>query len=237
MASRTLLINPSEEQKSSYLIANEALDCLINNLKVGEPISKAYSAAKNLVMQKNADLNVPANFGFGIGFNFKERKLTISAQNDTLVEEGMTFHVRVSLSGISKDPSRASVAIGDTIFVSGSGGEDNQILTQKINRGYAQISYVLDADVADDKKEESKEKKPVSAAKTDSTRKDKPKKDQSSEDGGDSYDDDDDEASVEDGSQEILKAGQTMEFRASRLRSKADDQLQKQNDIEDRKSN
>ena len=50
MASRTLLVNPSEDQKKAYIIANDALDCLIQNLKVGSPISAAYSAAKNLVM-------------------------------------------------------------------------------------------------------------------------------------------------------------------------------------------
>ena len=72
---------------------------------------------------------MPANFGFGIGFNFKERKLTISAQNETIVEPGMTFHVRVSLSGISKDPARSMVAIGDTIHVT---NEANQVLTKKI---------------------------------------------------------------------------------------------------------
>lgn len=35
MASRTLLVNPEDDQKSAYLIANEALDVAIKNLKVG----------------------------------------------------------------------------------------------------------------------------------------------------------------------------------------------------------
>ena len=58
--------------------------------------------AKNLIMQRNPDLNVPASFGFGIGFNYKERSLLINAVNETIVQPGMTFHVRMSLSGISK---------------------------------------------------------------------------------------------------------------------------------------
>ena len=41
--------------------------------------------AKNLIMQRNPDLNVPANFGFGIGFNYKERSLLINAVNETIV--------------------------------------------------------------------------------------------------------------------------------------------------------
>ena len=50
MASRTLLVDPTDEQKNAYIIANDALDTLINHLKVGEPIKSAYMAAKNLVM-------------------------------------------------------------------------------------------------------------------------------------------------------------------------------------------
>jgi nucleosome binding factor SPN SPT16 subunit len=49
MASRTLLVNPKDDQKQAYLIANDALDTLIKSLKVGSPISDAYVAAKNLM--------------------------------------------------------------------------------------------------------------------------------------------------------------------------------------------
>lgn len=42
MASRTLLVNPNDNQKIAYNIANEALDVCIKNLKVGEPIKNAY---------------------------------------------------------------------------------------------------------------------------------------------------------------------------------------------------
>ena len=50
MASRTLLVDPTEDQKKAYMIANDALDTLISHLTVGQPISAAYMAAKNLVM-------------------------------------------------------------------------------------------------------------------------------------------------------------------------------------------
>ena len=51
-------------------------------------------------------------------------------------------------------------------------------------------------------------------------------------------DSDDDEASAEEGSQEILKAGKELDFQKStRLRSKADNQKDKQNELEDRKGN
>ena len=49
MASRTLLVNPKEEQKKAYNTANEALDALVKSLEVGKPISDAYNAAKAVI--------------------------------------------------------------------------------------------------------------------------------------------------------------------------------------------
>lgn len=46
MASRTLLVNPKDDQKKAYQIAFEALDVLAKNLIVGQPIKNAYFAAK-----------------------------------------------------------------------------------------------------------------------------------------------------------------------------------------------
>ena len=237
MASRTLLVDPKPEQKQAYMVAYEALEMLVNSLEVGKPISAAYTAAKNLIMQSNANLNIPPNFGFGIGFNYKERQLMIKADNETLVEAGMTFHVRVALSGISREPARAIVAIGDTVLISDPGTPNRQ-LTSAIQKSYAEISYSLEESEDAAKKEETKEKKQAKEPKTDSTKKTNGKKaGQSSDDYDGSDDDDNDEASAEEGSQEILKAGQDLDFRKSRLRSKADAQSKKVNEAEDRKSN
>lgn len=49
MASRTLLVNPKDEQKKAYNTANEALDALVKSLEVGKPISDAYNAAKAVI--------------------------------------------------------------------------------------------------------------------------------------------------------------------------------------------
>jgi hypothetical protein len=49
MASRTLLINPDDTLKQTYIIANEALVVLIKNLVVGQPVKKAYVATKEFL--------------------------------------------------------------------------------------------------------------------------------------------------------------------------------------------
>ena len=113
------------------MTANEALNTLINGLKVGAKIKEVYALTKNFIMKKNADLNVQPNFGFGIGFNYKERALAITANNETVIEAGMSFHVRISLSGISKEDARNTVAIGDTVTI-GSSDAPNKVLTSSI---------------------------------------------------------------------------------------------------------
>ena len=86
-------------------------------------------------------MQVHANFGFGIGFNFKEESLLINATNETVIEEGMSFHVRLAMTGVHKEPARSVVAIGDTVVVRPDG---NQILTRGIQKKYAEISYSLE---------------------------------------------------------------------------------------------
>jgi len=139
MASRTLLVNPKEEQRQAYMIANDALDALVKSLKVGSPISDAYVAAKNLIDSRKEGLQYHSNFGFGIGSQFKEEKLIINAKNNTPVEPGMVFHVRITLNNVHKDPSRSVIGIGDTLFIDKDGSAN--LLTSSIQKRYNDISY------------------------------------------------------------------------------------------------
>lgn len=68
MASRTLLVNPIDSQKNSYLLANEVLETVIKALKVGEPINNAYKAGRMVVQNKQPDMlnKLHSNFGFGV---------------------------------------------------------------------------------------------------------------------------------------------------------------------------
>lgn len=121
MASRTLLVNPKDEQKQAYLIAFDALDLLAKSLKVGKPISDAYIATKNLIESRKDGLQFYTNFGFGIGSQYKEEKLLINAKNTKLVEPGMVFHIRITLTGVHKEPARSVIGIGDTVVIEKDG--------------------------------------------------------------------------------------------------------------------
>jgi nucleosome binding factor SPN SPT16 subunit len=68
MASRTIIVNPKEEQKKGYLLANEVLETVIKSLQAGMPINSAFRAGKQLIANKGPEyLNkIHSNFGFGV---------------------------------------------------------------------------------------------------------------------------------------------------------------------------
>lgn len=83
MASRTLLVNPDEGQKKAYLIAFEALDVCVKSLVVGQPIKAAYTATKDFIAGKDAELagKIHTNFGFGV-------RLSVAKHLDRLEHQG-----------------------------------------------------------------------------------------------------------------------------------------------------
>ena len=64
----------------------------------------------------------------------------------------MTFHVRIAITGVHKEPARSFVALGDTVVINNN---EIQVLTQGIQKKYAEISYSLE-----ESEPEVEEKKP-----------------------------------------------------------------------------
>jgi nucleosome binding factor SPN SPT16 subunit len=117
MASRTLLINPTQNQKQAYMLAFDSQQHLIDSLKVGTPLSEVYNSTKKFIEEKNGKLVTHVNFGFGIGCSFKEELLAINASNSTKIEPGMVFHARITFKEVEKTQSKSIIAIGDTVLV------------------------------------------------------------------------------------------------------------------------
>ncbi len=191
-------------------------------MKAGEKISTVFQSVKKFISDKNSNLGVHSNFGFGIGFNYKEDSLTISASNQTVIKSGMTFHVRVTLTNVHKEASRSVIAIGDTIMIDETG--QPKVVTAGIQKKYSEISYSLE----DEEVEQPAKAKPVvKSAKAQPVA--KKSKAESSEDFG--------EESEEENSEEIIVAGRTGNsvIKSTRLRSKANEQKVKVNELESRK--
>lgn len=151
MACRTILINPSSQQKATYQLCYEANHHLQSCLKVGTTLAKVHKSTRDFIASKDASMvdRLHANFGFGIGLAHKEDVLAISEANDTVtVQPGMIFHVRITfkenISSNEKGGKELTVAaIGDTVMVTADGVSN---LTEKIPSKYQHISYTLDDD-------------------------------------------------------------------------------------------
>ena len=60
----------------------------------------------------------------------------------------MAFHARIAFTGVMADPTRGSIAIGDTFLVS----QDGELIemTKDIQKKFSEISYVLDEEEAEE---------------------------------------------------------------------------------------
>ena len=51
---------------------------------------------------QNFTRGLPKIIGYGIGMNFKEELLSIKEDNDRIIETGMVFNIRLSLTNFAK---------------------------------------------------------------------------------------------------------------------------------------
>jgi hypothetical protein len=132
----------------------------------------------------------------------------------------MTLHVRIAFSGVTKDPKRSIIAIGDTVVISADGP---QVITKDIRKKYGDISYNLE-----DSEQETPAPKKASPQKKPEKKAPKKKQEDSEEE---------EFSDEEDGSDEIRVEGRTgtSVIKSSRLRSRANEQKAKASELEERK--
>lgn len=63
---RTLLINPTEEQKGIYKKVETLSKVIIQNLRIGVKISDVYRKARQFIQDSLPGLEIPKSFGFGV---------------------------------------------------------------------------------------------------------------------------------------------------------------------------
>lgn len=117
---RTLLIDPSKVQEENLVFLGELQQFLARKLVPGAVISSVYEAGVDFVRGKRPDLVVflTANFGFGIGIEFRAPEYVINAKCTRTIESGMTFNLMVGLQDVSLEPHNTySLMLADTIHV------------------------------------------------------------------------------------------------------------------------
>ena len=98
--SRTLLIDPTEEQKAIYKKIETLTKILTSNLRNGIKISDVYKKARMYTQDSLKNIEVPKNFGYGMGIFMHETTLNINENNDRTIQAGNSFMVVINLPEI-----------------------------------------------------------------------------------------------------------------------------------------
>eukprot|EP00331_Platyophrya_macrostoma_P013437 CAMPEP_0176433956 /NCGR_PEP_ID=MMETSP0127-20121128/16370_1 /TAXON_ID=938130 /ORGANISM="Platyophrya macrostoma, Strain WH" /LENGTH=741 /DNA_ID=CAMNT_0017816561 /DNA_START=55 /DNA_END=2280 /DNA_ORIENTATION=- len=147
----------NKNQKANYLLAHDLLMLIVSKLKPGTSLKSVYDSAINHVTEKKKDVldNLPNNFGYGIGLEFRESNLMINAKNEKLIEPGMVFNVVISIQGVKTLKGKEyCIMIADTVAVKQGGAE---VLTGKVPKKYEDISYALEIEEKPAAKEKVKQ--------------------------------------------------------------------------------
>eukprot|EP01117_Protostelium_nocturnum_P003300 TRINITY_DN1426_c0_g1_i2.p1 TRINITY_DN1426_c0_g1~~TRINITY_DN1426_c0_g1_i2.p1 ORF type:complete len:1012 (-),score=450.37 TRINITY_DN1426_c0_g1_i2:224-3259(-) len=159
---RTYFVDPTKDHERNYKLLLEVNALVLKNLRPNKKLNEIYNAAVEKIQKDNADLveHFGRTVGHGIGLEFQESNLNISAKNELKVEVGMVFNVSVAfnnLSTTSDDPKKRkySLVVSDTVVVK----EDvNEVLTEKCSKLYGEVSYFLETEQQEEKAEPKKSK-------------------------------------------------------------------------------
>lgn len=75
---RTLLIDPTDEQKSIYKKIETLVKVIIQNLRPGVKICDVYKKARQFMVDTLPSFEAPKSFGFGMGIFLSENNLAIN---------------------------------------------------------------------------------------------------------------------------------------------------------------
>ena len=142
---RTLVINPLEGDKSNYKAMFDIHNRVIKAIRVGKVYKDIHSEIIDFVQAKYPTLvdKLPSNFGFGIGYEFKESCLLINKKNVREVKKGNVLTVITSLKNLVGFRNKNySMHVADTVVVDGNGDVIN--LTSEIPAGFDDIGYNIE---------------------------------------------------------------------------------------------
>lgn len=146
-AFRTLMINPSDEDKNNYKALLDIHKRIIKNIKVGKVLSTVYEDILQYAKSTYPSLadKLPINFGFGIGYEFKESCLLINKKNARKIESGNSFTIITSLKDLTGfNGKKYCIHLSDTIYVNEEGMPVN--LTESIACEFEDIGYNIEDD-------------------------------------------------------------------------------------------
>ncbi|KEG15262.1 putative aminopeptidase, putative,metallo-peptidase, Clan MG, Family M24 [Trypanosoma grayi] len=143
---RTLIVeaNAPPTAKEAYKFVYSISEKVIELLRVGAKLNDVYEAAMEYARTTNETLAgyLLKSLGFSTGLLVLEARGSISEKGKAVVEDGMTFVVRVVLEGVVDGSGETfDVELSDTVTVNGGGAQ----LNTKTSRKVEEILYEGDA--------------------------------------------------------------------------------------------
>ena len=158
---RTLLVNPTEQQKNLYEFLVELQESVIDKLREGVKLSDVYQHAWDLVAKHDKKLidKMTKNCGFAMGLEFREGSLLLAPKSNAIARKGMVFNVAVGFSalenGSASDPEGKQYAlfVADTVVV--NEGSAGNVLTQ-CKKKLKNIAIIIKDESSESEEEEKK---------------------------------------------------------------------------------
>ena len=150
---RTLLINPTNSQERNYEKVLALNKLLINSIKPKMKISALYALGADFLKQELPDFEVPTNFGYGIGLEYKENSLLINDKNDRVFEQGMTILIVTGFKDLKSGDKKYALLLTDVVIVTKDGVEPT---TNEAEKKLDEISFSIEIDEAQEKKKAAK---------------------------------------------------------------------------------
>ena len=146
---RSLLVNPRESDKQNYQALLYLHKNTIKNLKTGRKLKDVFESTRNSFVKRypNLEKHLPNIFGFGIGFEFKERCLNINATNQKEVEPNQFYAVITSLKNLRgfKSNKQYSLQLADTVVIKKD--DQNMIVTEGVSKSLDEVGYDFEDEV------------------------------------------------------------------------------------------
>ena len=142
---RTLLVNPKQTDKRNYQALKYLHEKVISSLAPGRPLCDVYAKSRDSFAKRYPELkdHLPSSFGFGMGYEYKERCLSISLKNKRPVQASQIFAVITSLNNLEgfKKNKAYAMQLADTVIVKEGSPE---VITEKVSKSIEEVGYDFD---------------------------------------------------------------------------------------------
>jgi nucleosome binding factor SPN SPT16 subunit len=153
---RTYLIDPTKQQEANYTLLLGIQQRALEAIKDGAVCKDVYNAAIEYIREKSPEMEkyFVKNVGWGIGIDFRDTTLLLTAKNEHPLRDGMSLNLLVGFNdipnpeGTSKRDASYSLLLIDTVRVT----TDDAIVFTDSDKSRKEVSFYFKQD--DDAKPE-----------------------------------------------------------------------------------